>query len=46
VSDREAFVEVQDLLITASMLQRLANAHPQSPLEDLLVSRLVADWKP
>lgn len=45
-SDREAFVEVQDLLITASMLQRLVKEHPQSPLEDLLVSRLVADWEP
>lgn len=45
-TDREAFVEVQDLLITASMLQRLVKEHPQSPLEDLLVSRLVADWEP
>jgi hypothetical protein len=33
-------------LLTASMLQRLVKEHPQSPLEDLLVSRLVADWEP
>ncbi|MBE2251933.1 MAG: hypothetical protein IAE78_20530 [Myxococcus sp.] len=45
-TDREAFVEVQDLLITASMLARLSKEFPQSPLEDLLVSRLVADWQP
>ncbi len=43
--DHEAFVEVGDLLVTASMIARLVKQFPQSPLEDLLVSRLVADWE-